>query len=421
MTSTIKRMESHESSANDRAIMEAFAGKYDDVRPRHNANVLTFKAWKEKGRSVRKGEKGTRTVLMLPRKYDKNGKAEAFAPRTVYLFHESQTEPNEERERRKERERAGAGDGNKNRGTTPEELSKAALKYEAKIDVTIGKTNTRKRLEQAASKLCKADTNERIVEALRRIAHAELMGTLDPVIYPLDVDAIVRAVDADWDRVTYRRNGGLKYVLHDERSVAIRKLVNEKVTPWRSDDAWCDLEEGTAMLLGIPGFFPTPPDLAARMVEIAKMCNFHRVLEPSAGSGRILRAMMDWAGDRGVAISISAYEANHDLAKLATRRTGLVVDCNNFFDVVGEYHRIVMNPPFENGADIDHVMHAWNNLADDGRIVAIMSEGPFFRSDKKSAAFREHLEEWGWSEKLPDGTFKDSGTGVACRLVVLDK
>ena len=82
-----------------------------------------------------------------------------------------------------------------------------------------------------------------------------------------------------------------------------------------------------------------------------------------------------------------------------------------------------MNPPFENLQDVDHVMKAYNNLKDGGRIVAIMSESPFFRSDKKSTDFLEWLDTVGWSEKLPEGSFKDAlkTTGVNTRIVVIDK
>ncbi|MBT3196238.1 MAG: PLxRFG domain-containing protein [Gammaproteobacteria bacterium] len=86
------------------------------------------------------------------------------------------------------------------------------------------------------------------------------------------------------------------------------------------------------------------------------------------------------------------------------------------------YHRIVMNPPFEKGQDIEHVRHAHSLLKPGGRVVAIMSEGPFFRKDKKAIAFREWLEDLGGtSEQLPEGSFKESNTGVNTRLVVIDK
>jgi 16S rRNA G1207 methylase RsmC len=62
-----------------------------------------------------------------------------------------------------------------------------------------------------------------------------------------------------------------------------------------------------------------------------------------------------------------------------------------------------MNPPFSNGQDIDHVRHAFDLLADGGRLIAIMSEGTFYRSDKKAVNFRAWLDEHsGTSERLPE-------------------
>ena len=55
-----------------------------------------------------------------------------------------------------------------------------------------------------------------------------------------------------------------------------------------------------------------------------------------------------------------------------------------------------------------------------------MSEGPFFRSDKKATAFRDWLDELGAeTHQLPEDSFKGveafRHTGVRTRLVVIDK
>ena len=55
-----------------------------------------------------------------------------------------------------------------------------------------------------------------------------------------------------------------------------------------------------------------------------------------------------------------------------------------FLQTTGKYDKIIMNPPFENGQDIDHIRHAYSLLNDGGRVVCIMSEGTFYRNDKKS-------------------------------------
>jgi hypothetical protein len=44
-----------------------------------------------------------------------------------------------------------------------------------------------------------------------------------------------------------------------------------------------------------------------------------------------------------------------------------------------------------------------------------------FANDSKSIAFREWLDGRGYYEKLPEGSFKESGTGVNTVMVVIDK
>lgn len=171
-------------------------------------------------------------------------------------------------------------------------------------------------------------------------------------------------------------------------------------------------------IVSAPDLFPTPPELARRMVEAAGIKPEYRVLEPSAGTGNILRAIGD-APDK------VAVEINPRLVEMLACGvvSGLRVHQADFLTCNGDlglFDRIIMNPPFSGGQDIEHVRHAYGFLNPGGRLVAIMSEGPFFRQDRKAAEFRAWLEEVGGeSEQLPPGTFQSSGTGVSTRLVVI--
>jgi len=52
----------------------------------------------------------------------------------------------------------------------------------------------------------------------------------------------------------------------------------------------------------------------------------------------------------------------------------------------------------------------------------VMGESAFFRQDKKALAFRAWLAEIGGSViDLPTGAFKESGTGVKTRIIIVDK
>lgn len=88
---SLARATSQSSFANYPAILAGFAAKgIEDVRPREN--VFTFRAWKQLGRVVDKGQTGVKITSWVP--MTKNG--ETFTrPVTVSVFHISQTKPTE--------------------------------------------------------------------------------------------------------------------------------------------------------------------------------------------------------------------------------------------------------------------------------------------------------------------------------------
>ena len=140
-----------------------------------------------------------------------------------------------------------------------------------------------------------------------------------------------------------------------------------------------------------------------------------RVLEPSAGMGDILDAIRQAHPD----VDLAAVEKNHTLRDvLAAKGYEETVAFADFLTAEGEYDKIVMNPPFEQGADIDHVRHAYDLLAEGGRVVSVMCKGPFFRSDAKSCEFRDWLDGLDSTvEDLPEDAFQGveafRQTGVA--------
>lgn len=160
------------------------------------------------------------------------------------------------------------------------------------------------------------------------------------------------------------------------------------------------------------GAFFTPSLLARQVVAAADIQECHRILEPSAGIGNILRELP--GGTCRVAVEI-----NEEFAKKLYHFGD--VHCADFLNCstdLGLFDRVVMNPPFAKQADILHVFHATKFLKPHGRLVAIMSAGVVFRSDKRSIAFREMLSERGGTiEPLPDDSFKSSGTSVKTVLV----
>jgi predicted RNA methylase len=214
--------------------------------------------------------------------------------------------------------------------------------------------------------------------------------------------------------------GGSKPVLPAADPPPVRKRAAPRPAPERTafDDLKDQLKQGVKVV-SAPQLFPTPPALAARIVELARIDARHSVLEPSAGTGNILREIMKARPRDVVAIEINASLAE----ALAKEFPDVNVRCHDFMGptMYGRFDRIVMNPPFTNGQDVDHVTQAFEWLDDGGELVAVMSAGVRFRSDRKTHAFRLLVAEHGEIQDLPDDTFKDQGTGVRTVLVTLQK
>lgn len=160
-----------------------------------------------------------------------------------------------------------------------------------------------------------------------------------------------------------------------------------------------------------PQLFPTPHEIAEKMVELADIRPGQSVLEPSAGTGNLLKAL-PCIRPNG---SITAIEINQGLCKLLEPWADNII-CNDFLGCnggIGTFDRVIMNPPFINGADIKHINHALDHLRESGKLVALCANGP-----RQREAFMDKADYW---EDLPAGSFKDQGTGVNVALMVITK
>jgi phospholipid N-methyltransferase len=172
----------------------------------------------------------------------------------------------------------------------------------------------------------------------------------------------------------------------------------------------------------IPGFFPTPADLAAEVVALADIQSGHTVGEFSAGLGHIANAILENT-DYDLSINLQLIEIRPDLCEALRKKGFMNIQCVDFLtcEPHESFDRVVINPPFENDQDAKHVQHAFKFLKPGGRLVAIMAGN---KDQKRFADFIQWVESHGGviTPNEP-GAFKSAfrTTGVYTCTLVIDK
>lgn len=214
----------------------------------------------------------------------------------------------------------------------------------------------------------------------------------------LEVNAALEAIGGKWNR---KAQGHI--FASDPEEVLDNAILTGEVTP-----------------PGKNGYFPTPKAIVMKLCDLADIQPGQSVLEPSAGQGAISTELYH----RGAKVfACELLEANRKVLlgdgmpsiSLFSEPDFMKLETSQKFD------RVVMNPPFERQQDLSHVLHAFEMLKPGGELVSIMSAGIAFRQDKKAIAFRDFLEAHnGQILQLPEGSFKESGTGANTVIAVVN-
>jgi predicted RNA methylase len=164
-------------------------------------------------------------------------------------------------------------------------------------------------------------------------------------------------------------------------------------------------------------YFPSPPAVVARLLELADIKPGARVLEPSAGKGAIAYA----CADAGAVVDCYELMESNFVALAGDARLGPVRRMDFLAQAPeASYDRVVMNPPFLKQADIKHVLHALKFLKPSGLLVSVMASSVTFRDNKLTQDFRDLVRLRGGDiEALPEGSFKASGTCVNTVIVTI--
>jgi protein-L-isoaspartate O-methyltransferase len=220
-----------------------------------------------------------------------------------------------------------------------------------------------------------------------------LVGQIDRGLYER-VNKVLRAAGGRWSR--------------KERSHVFDRDPRELIQGATASGVARNLKQETQ-------FFPTPPAIAQRMVRLAEILPGHTILEPSAGSGNIIRAI-----PRKTHVTVTAVEIDPGHFESLTCEAFAVwvrVLVCDFLGVttadISPVDRVLMNPPFTKGQDIIHIKHACAFLKPGGRMVALCANGP-----KQRECLMPLASEW---HDLPDGSFLESGTKIKTAMLVLNR
>ena len=167
-------------------------------------------------------------------------------------------------------------------------------------------------------------------------------------------------------------------------------------------------------------FFATPPNIAMRLaVRLGDVSSSDRILEPSAGTGSLVKAVLDEWPD----CIVDCYELMPENRSELEKINNAHVLGDDFITAeVGMYDKIIANPPFAKNQDILHVTKMWEHLNKGGQMAVIMSCHWQFAQDKDSVRFRELVYNVNHDiTTLPAGSFKESGTNIETVMLVLWK
>lgn len=226
----------------------------------------------------------------------------------------------------------------------------------------------------------------------------KLAAQLDRQLY-IAVDKVLKEIGGKWDR----RRGGHVFADNPERKLAA--VLNSGQLAFDSKN----------------GFFETPRELVDQMIELARIEDGQRVLDPSAGKG----AIADRIQELYPSVEVVCVEQNAERASILISK-GHLTWHRPFeeFEIgmtdlgVDGFDRVVMNPPFQCSLDARHVLRAYDMLQPGGILVSICGVGVRFRKERVYEQVRVIASS---IEELPSGTFKESGTGVNTCLLTARK
>lgn len=184
------------------------------------------------------------------------------------------------------------------------------------------------------------------------------------------------------------------------------------------DDGRMPVDQVKAM-----AYWRTPDQLADDMAARLNLPACASVLEPSAGDGALVAAVLR----RCPTARVAAVEPDRSRFDEVSMRasTAWCMSFEEFTATITQAHPIdavIMNPPFSVPGNrtiyVDHIDLAWRMVRSGGRLVAIAPDGLRTGRTRKVAELRDRIERAGGGIlPLPEDTFREAGTAVRTVLV----
>ncbi len=252
---------------------------------------------------------------------------------------------------------------------------------------------------------------ERVRDTLNALDAYKERERMSHAIFQHLSDGASRGTDPEYYGVTLRRfqNGNCHMIFDKLALLDINRALAEFYGEVLADSPEAAAEQkkrtGTALTKDL-AYYPTPYSVIERVLSDIRFTPDMRVLEPSCGDGRFIRAILA----QEPTARVTGIEVHAARAKQA-QQAGYNVMMANFLETVPDpnFDLVVMNPPFCGKTYQKHVDHARKFLKAGGRLVAVLP----------ATAHLDHgfagdpTKRWNpcWSE-LPLASFKDSGTNV---------
>lgn len=252
------------------------------------------------------------------------------------------------------------------------------------------------------------------------------------ILSELDFDNeanLVKRITAQLDRAMYVKVNKVLELLGGKWN----RKANGHVFPPQSPGTIEELISGVIMTGEVTDkkrvfdFFETPAEVADLLVERACFDGTAmRVLEPSAGHGAIIDAIR--REPKAAKCLIQCCEIEESNISMLIRKGHMPI-ATDFLEWTWPtqdkgrlYDRILMNPPFSKYREVHHVMHAYKFLKPGGKLITIMSAGVEFRKEIAYSGMANLIHKTkGEVDRLPEGSFEESGTNVNTVMVTLRK